>query len=107
MIFEGVCYPVIHFYKVILLIYVWSSLRSQSFLGKYLVEFTSTFVFGRISMPFVSPLHASLLLMIYVIISLFPRLSALPSGKGVQDKNKILVNVLFGCQSQATNLDLP
>ena len=44
MILDGVCYPVIHFCRVILYV-VWCS---QSVSDEYLVIFMSTFVSGRL-----------------------------------------------------------
>ena len=47
IIFDGVCYPVIHFCRVILPRMMWPSC-SLSLLGEYLVIFTSAIVFGRL-----------------------------------------------------------
>ena len=54
MILDGVCYYVVHFCRVIL--YTWRSLFVVSFLGKYLVTSTNTFLSGCIQTP-VSPLQ--------------------------------------------------
>ena len=59
LILDGVCYPVIHFCRVIL--YVWSSPPVVCVSDEYLVISRRTFVFGRLKTFSVSSPDAPLL----------------------------------------------